>query len=112
LIVGRHPQPQLLLADGRGAWLFLVTRLPITLTSFWSGFSPQGPLDQGGPVENRSLLGWPVETRAGRTASGWCLRLAQGSIVSLEFPLHGQEILDPALYFCELRGDHLLEPGP
>ncbi|OGB93701.1 MAG: hypothetical protein A3H39_18330 [candidate division NC10 bacterium RIFCSPLOWO2_02_FULL_66_22] len=29
LVVGRQPQPQLLLAVGRGAWLFLLIRLPI-----------------------------------------------------------------------------------
>jgi hypothetical protein len=57
LLAGRHPQPQLLLADGLGVWLFLVTRLAISLTSFRSRLSPRRSLDQSGPRGNRSLLG-------------------------------------------------------
>jgi len=57
LLTSRHPQPQVLLADGLGVWLLLVTRLAIPLTSFRSRLSPRRSLDQSGPRENRSLLG-------------------------------------------------------
>jgi hypothetical protein len=39
LLTSRHPQPQLLLADGKGVLGFLLSRLAISLTSFRSGFS-------------------------------------------------------------------------
>lgn len=66
LLTVTQPQPQLLLAGGLVAegWdrlLDLVTRLPISFTSFWSGLSARWPLDQDGGWESGSLQGWPVQ---------------------------------------------------
>lgn len=112
LVAGRHPQPQLLLADGRGAWFFLVIRLPISLTSFWSGFSPQGPLDQGVRRENGCLPRRRIEARA-RTAGGrLCWALAQRRILSPQRSFECPELLDPGLDIRKLRRDQLLQAGP